>query len=100
MVKILDNRKVLYLIACLAEECGEVTQVAGKALRFGVFDDDEGKRETNLHNMRLEVHDVMAVAMMLDQELYEHSEESIISELDAELIKQKVDKVNNHYNAL
>lgn len=55
-----------HLLACLAEECGEVAQVVGKCLRFGV--DDYHPKTGNVPNIELlrrEFNDLVAVAEML-----------------------------------
>ena len=72
----LDKRRK-YLLACLAEECGEATQMAGKCLRFGI--DSYHKKTGNISNMELlrrEVNDIIAVAEMLN---IDRNEEDIVA---------------------
>ena len=62
--------KLTYLLACLGEECGEVQQVVGKSVRFGVFEvnpKDVGGGN-NLYRIGREVHDLLAVYELLCEE--------------------------------
>jgi NTP pyrophosphatase (non-canonical NTP hydrolase) len=56
-----------YLLACLGEECGEVQQVVGKALRFGLYGKNLSGGRT-LIDLVNEMHDIMAVwDLLLDK---------------------------------
>lgn len=65
------TERVDHLLACLGEECGEVQQVVGKALRFGLGDSSP-KDPTNTPNLDLikaEVMDIVTTYIMLMDEL-------------------------------
>jgi NTP pyrophosphatase (non-canonical NTP hydrolase) len=58
--------KAEYLYACLSEECGEVSQVIGKILRFGI--NDSHPKTGDIPNKQLlkdELNDILAVAKLL-----------------------------------
>jgi len=50
-----------HLLACLGEECGEVSQIVGKSSRFGSFDAKHQDVPNNIELMRKEVHDIISV---------------------------------------
>ena len=52
--------ELAHILAVLGEECGEVQQVVGKSLRFGIFDIPPNDDKTNFELIRKEVHDVVA----------------------------------------
>ena len=52
-----------HLLACLSEEAGEISQIVGKILRFGLF--SEYKGESNLDRLSCEINDLLAVMEML-----------------------------------
>lgn len=52
---------VSYLIHCLSEEAGEVSQIVGKINRFGLHDVKEGSAVHNATRLQGEVHDLLAV---------------------------------------
>lgn len=54
-----------YLLACLAEECAEVQQAIGKALRFGIDDSPPSGLACNREYITRELIDVLAVSEML-----------------------------------
>lgn len=56
-----------YLLVCLAEECAEVSQEVGKALRFGIEHDWPGDKNqgTNAQRIEKELTDLFAVFEML-----------------------------------
>lgn len=58
-----------YLLACLAEECAEVTQRIGKALRFGIDDADPTIPDAPTERVLIksELTDLLAVVEMLMQ---------------------------------
>lgn len=81
--------KVEHLLACLSEEAGEVVQIVGKSLRFGLYSVDPVEGITNLEKLRREVHDMLALYTMVC------IAEGVSSEADADLLdakKQKVEK--------
>ncbi len=54
-----------YLLACLAEECGEIQQVVGKIMRFGLDDLPPDGNKTNRELLQSEFIDLCSVYMML-----------------------------------
>jgi NTP pyrophosphatase (non-canonical NTP hydrolase) len=56
-----------HLLTCLAEECGEVIQNAGKSLRFGLDDRNvlDPTGSTNRERLVDELNDLIGVADML-----------------------------------
>jgi NTP pyrophosphatase (non-canonical NTP hydrolase) len=78
-----------YLLACLAEECGEVTQLCGKALRFGAKSYGENNTMT-LGSIYNEVQDVLAVWFMLSKLM------GITSHVDPDFLQRKIDKVTKY----
>jgi len=79
--------KLEYLLVCLGEECGEVQQMVGKSLRFGVDDRHQDEVNTNLERLEMEITDVIAVWEMLAEEL------NFFSELNRDAIELKKDKI-------
>jgi len=61
--------RVENLLATLGEECGEVQQAVGKALRFGVNDGYPTSDTTNLEDIQNEVADLLGVYEMLMKEV-------------------------------
>jgi hypothetical protein len=64
-----------HLITCLAEESGEIAQIAGrisqaahKALRFGLNDGYPGTNRTNLRDMVQEFNDLIGVIELMHEE--------------------------------
>ncbi len=51
-----------HLLTCLSEECGESTQVAAKAGRFGLDHVWPEKNETNRRILEREIADILGVA--------------------------------------
>lgn len=82
--------KIDHIVACLGEECGEVSQLVGKALRFGLFDPNPKTFNTNWASMRQEVHDVVAVYKLLCKEI------GIEGDFDQKLIDAKIAKVQKY----
>ena len=78
-----------YLLACLSEEAGEVTQAVGKAHRFGLLC-SHSSASTKWENLRKEVHDLVAVYKMLCKELGQDEA------LDKELLNSKIAEIE-HY---
>lgn len=56
-----------HIIACVGEEGGEISQVVGKAMRFGLFDINPKTNNTNWRELILETHDLIAVVEMLHE---------------------------------
>lgn len=54
-----------HLLLCLAEECDEVGQRVMKALRFGLHEVQPGQSWTNAERIVDELHDLIAVAVLL-----------------------------------
>lgn len=79
--------KLTYLLACLAEECGEVQQMVGKSTRFGLLEIYPKAGKTNWLRLRAEVHDVVAMYEMLCDEF------DRVDTLDRSLINKKKAKV-------
>lgn len=66
----MDNKfDISHLLYCLAEEAGEIAQIAGKTGRFGPYStnptNDTGLR--NVDYMAAEVNDLLAVVEMLQE---------------------------------
>lgn len=57
-----------YLLSCLAEECCEVGQRVSKALRFGLDEVQPGQDLNNAVRTVAELHDLISVAIILDEE--------------------------------
>lgn len=55
-----------HLLLCLAEECDEVGQRVMKALRFGLDEVQPGQSFTNAERITLELHDLISVASILN----------------------------------
>lgn len=80
------------LLAQLAEECGEVAQVASKALRFGPdnYHPDDPEKKKNRDKLVLEFNDIVGVMMELN-------ERGVIEyPIDMNLIHQKRAKINRY----
>lgn len=91
--------KIDYLLSSLGEECGELQQAIGKALRFGLLDFNpyDLERKTNWVNLRQELHDIISVYELLCDEF------DRVEEIDRDLIrlkKAKVDKWLKHAEEL
>lgn len=56
-----------YLLACLAEECAEVTQRVMKALRFGLNETQPGQEFDNLDRLYVELVDLIAMLELLNE---------------------------------
>ena len=80
--------KLTHLLACAGEECGEIQQVVGKILRFGLFDTNDGKKkDTNWVELRKEFHDLAAIFEMLCDEI------DRVETLDRKMIEKKKKRV-------
>jgi NTP pyrophosphatase (non-canonical NTP hydrolase) len=79
-----------YLLACISEEAGEVSQAVGKAHRFGLLDRNPNSNKTNWVDLRKEVHDLIAVYEMLCDEF------DRVEVLDREMIEAKKVKVEKY----
>lgn len=91
--KVKGNR-LTHLLACLGEECGEVQQIIGKSIRFGLdsYNPNDAYRETNIDMLHREVNDVIAVYEMLCNEYGVDSSPQLLD------IEQKKKKVEFYYN--
>lgn len=58
-----------HIIGCVTEEAGEVSQAVGKIIRFGLDDRKFVEGNTNLENLKAEVHDLVAAYQMMCDEL-------------------------------
>lgn len=56
-----------HLLTCLSEECDEVGQRTSKALRFGLYEVQEGQCQTNAERISGELSDLIAVATILQE---------------------------------
>lgn len=54
-----------HLLTCFAEEGGEITQAATKALRFGLLDFPHAGAPTNTEQLVAELNDLLGVARSL-----------------------------------
>lgn len=81
--------KTEYLLFKLSEECGEVTQEASKCGIYGVDERYTREHDTNWERVRQEVHDVLAVYLMLAHHLGKDDE----GEIDGYTLCKKVFKV-------
>lgn len=52
-----------YMLDCVAEEAGEISQIRGKIGRFGLHDTKRGSDEDNAERLRKEFHDILATYM-------------------------------------
>lgn len=59
------DRQLKHLLACIGEECGEVQQLVGKSLRFGIQDHHPETAAQNWAELVNEVHDLVAVYELL-----------------------------------
>ena len=84
------KNKQEHLAYCVGEECGEVQQVLGKIGRFGLLNTNPNNGLTNLQQLKLEVHDIIAVYQMLTEEVGEDPS------IDDTLIAAKM-KRTEHY---
>lgn len=82
-----DSKQIKHLLACVGEECGEVQQLVGKSLRFGVLDCHPKTDAQNWGRLKEEVADVIAVYEMLADRMGEGPE------LDRGHIRNKKEKV-------
>lgn len=65
------NTKLDHILAVVGEECGEIQQIVGKALRFGLADTNPSTGNTNFYEMGLEINDLIAAYEMLCSEANE-----------------------------
>ncbi len=63
--------KTDHLLACVGEECGEVQQIVGKALRFGIADTNPQTGNTNFYELTKELNDLIAAYEMLCKQVNE-----------------------------
>lgn len=79
------------LLASLAEECGETTQRATKALRFGLNEIQMGQELTNAERIIYEFNDIVAVMEIL------HAEGHLSRVIDQQYIALKKQKIEKHF---
>jgi hypothetical protein len=60
--------RIEHILDCVAEECGEVTQRAMKAARFGLSEIQPGKTENNAKRLMAEFHDLLGAMELLAEE--------------------------------
>ena len=60
--------RIEHLLVCASEECAEISQAVDKALRFGLDDGSPDRTTTNEEDIVKELHDLIAVFEMLDEE--------------------------------
>ena len=84
-----------YLLFKLGEECGEAQQEASKCGIYGVEQQYTPSHETNWNRLRQEVHDVVAVYMMLRHHLRKGLIGGTVDGFDPELLKSKIVKVED-----
>jgi len=63
------KEKTDYLLACLGEECGEVQQLVGKSLRFGLLSENPHNGDINMILLRNEINDISAAWMALKEHI-------------------------------
>jgi NTP pyrophosphatase (non-canonical NTP hydrolase) len=78
--------KTDYLLTCLAEEAGEITQAVGKSLRFGLEDGYPETSRTNRTDLQAELNDLFALVELLQNE-------NVLIEADRAAIDCKKEKV-------
>lgn len=89
-----NDERINHLLATLGEECGEVQQNVGKALRFGLFEHNPKTLKTHWVSMRNEVHDLVAVYMMVCDEI------EVKADFDEDKLEAKIAKVDKYYKQL
>ena len=81
--------RIEHLLACLGEECGEVQQVVGKSLRFGIYDCNPDFKLPNFELIQAEITDLIAVYELL---CWEIGDDPILLDLGVAKKQQKVQK--------
>lgn len=89
--------KLIHLLACLGEECGEVQQMVGKAIRFGINTPYRKDPEERTYRQLIieEMHDVLAMyreVLILSGDPYSSDYKA-----DQAKIEAKVSKVNRYF---
>jgi len=79
-----------HTLSVLGDECGEVQQVVSKINRFGIADVNPVSLNTNWTELRIEMHDLIAVYEMVCKECNEDSG------IDRSLLQKKKDKVEKY----
>ena len=88
----MNGKRMNHLLACLAEECGEVVQETCKALRWGLDNYHPKKKLTNFERIKAELHDVYAIVCMIEEEEGRFG----FSKYDYEVVQEKIDKVEKY----
>ena len=76
-----------YLLTLIQEECAELSQRASKALRFGLYEVQEGQPLNNWERLKGEYTDLLSVISELDKSLLD---------VDDNKIMNKIDKINKY----
>ena len=63
-----------YLLIKLAEEASELAQIALKTAQFGLYSTCQTTNETNIQRVTAEYNDVIAIAEMINTEIYDNLE--------------------------
>lgn len=79
-----------YMLDCIAEEAGEISQIRGKIGRFGLHDTKCGDTSDNAERLRAEFHDIVATYM-------EYCDiENIPFDIDNTLIEAKLQRLYDY----
>lgn len=89
----MNDKLTNHLLACIAEEAGEITQAACKGLRFGLDRVEPSTNSSNFAKLITEANDLIAVIEMFVS--YDVGVEFIP---DREAIEAKKLKVMKYYN--
>lgn len=84
-----------YLFTLVQEECAEISQVASKIIRFGLYNVAPGTAKDNLTRLKEEVVDLLGIISMTEIYLKEHIIEKNISLL-ADKMSTKIAKVKKY----
>ncbi|MBI1299414.1 hypothetical protein GC175_31180 [bacterium] len=57
-----------HLLTCLLEEAAEIQQAVSKAMRFGLDDGNPNRNTTNADDIALEIVDLLAVVVLLQEQ--------------------------------
>ena len=96
--------RLVHLLACLGEECGELQQIVGKSIRFGLEDlNKSNDSKPNWLLLREEFDDVWAVMDLIREEMpvesiYAAKEESQRSSRHRFNKQEKVERYLDEYS--
>lgn len=88
--------KMEHLLTILAEECGELSQRATKALRFGLNEVQKDQPYTNARRILYEYNDLVAVINMLHRDGAFHGSMPSDGMYSEAMMKEKYDKVQKY----